>query len=61
LSCSVSGSWVVVFSGTLDSGVRANTDRSWLERSVTGGDIVIARLLAAGAGLGDRAGLMGWA
>jgi hypothetical protein len=52
--CSVSGNWVVVFSGTLDSGVRENTVALSLGLVIAGGRIVMARLDTAGA-----AGLIG--
>jgi hypothetical protein len=44
LDCTVSGNWVVVFTGTLDSGVLENTDRLSAERSAGAPGVVIARL-----------------
>jgi hypothetical protein len=54
---STSGNWVVVFSGTLDSGVRENTGKSSAWRAGGGGFSVMARLL--GAALWLALGLMG--
>ena len=47
LACTVSGNWVVTFSGTLDSGVLENTDRLSAERSAIDGRTVMARLVSA--------------
>ena len=52
--CSVSGNWVVVFSGTLDSGVFENTAALSVGLVIAGGRMVMARLDTAGA-----AGLIG--
>ena len=46
-TCTVSGSCVVVFNGTLDSGTLENTDRLSVERSATWGRGVMARLASA--------------
>lgn len=48
--CSVSGSWVVVFSGTLDSGVLENTEALSAGVATAGGRTVIARLATGGEG-----------
>jgi len=50
--CSVSGSWVVVLSGTLDSGVLENTEALSAGLVMAGGRMVIARLATGGAGVG---------
>jgi hypothetical protein len=48
----VSGNWVVVFKGTLDSGVLEKTDALSVGVVIVGGRIVMARLDTAGiAGL----------
>jgi hypothetical protein len=45
----VSGNWVVVFNGTLDSGVFENTDALSVGVEIAGGRMVMARLETAGA------------
>ena len=50
-ACSVSGNCVVVFSGTLDSGVFEKTGALSLWLGVTGGRTVIARLALEAFGL----------
>jgi hypothetical protein len=54
--CSVSGSWVVVLRGTLDSGVRENTEALSAGVVIAGGRMVMARLAATG---GVAGGLIG--
>jgi hypothetical protein len=53
-----SGNWRVVFSGTLVSGVLANTGRSVVARRLSAGGAgrVMARLLGAVSAAGARAG-----
>ena len=51
-NCNVSGNCVVVFSGTLDSGVREKTAALSDGVVIDGGRTVIARLATGGGGVG---------
>jgi hypothetical protein len=57
-----SGNWRVVFSGTLVSGVLANTGRSVVARrfSAGGAGRVMARLAGTVSVVGGRTGCMVW-
>lgn len=54
----MSGNWRVVLSGTLVSGVLANTGKSVVARRFNDGGAgrVMARLLGAASGVGGRTG-----